>query len=74
MDKADKATARITLHLEPEGKIMDFPRPKTAAQLLAALGQPLETALVARDGELLTPDRHIWPGDEILVRIVASRG
>lgn len=69
-----KAQSTITLLLEPDGRIMEFPRPKTAAQLLAALGQPLETALVARNGELLTPDRHIWPGDEIFVRIVASKG
>ena len=30
--------------------------------------------LVARDGELLTPDRQIWPNDELLVRKVASVG
>ena len=27
-----------------------------------------------RNGVLLTPDRHIWPGDEVLVRKVASSG
>lgn len=64
----------IHLTLEPEGKILDFPRPKTALQLLQALGLEEETALVARQGKLLTPDRQIWPDDEIWVRVVSSRG
>ena len=51
-----------------------MPRPKTSRQLLAALGLAEETALVAREGQLLTPDRHIWPGDNLLVRKVASSG
>ena len=49
-------------------------RPKTSRQLLTALGLAEECALVARDGELLTPDRQIWPNDELLVRKVASVG
>lgn len=49
-------------------------RPKTARQLLDALNMPEETALVARDGKLLTPDRQIWPGDRIWVRPVGSKG
>lgn len=65
---------KITLILEPGGKKLLFPRPKTALQLLHALDLEEETALVARDGQLLTPDRHIWPGDEILVRQAGSRG
>lgn len=64
----------ISLTLEPEGKTLRFPRPKTALQLLHALGLEEESALVARQGKLLTPDRQIWPDDEIWVRIVASRG
>ena len=31
-------------------------------------------SVVARDGELLTPDRRIWPDDRLLVRKVASAG
>ena len=42
--------------------------------LLTALGLAEECAQVARDGELLTPDRQIWPNDELLVRKVASVG
>jgi sulfur carrier protein ThiS len=51
-----------------------LPRPKTSRQLLAALNLREECALVARNGELLTPDRRIWPDDELLVRKVGSTG
>lgn len=64
----------VTVLLQPEEKTLVLPRPKTVRQLLAALGLAEETALVARDGQLLTPDRHVWPGDALLVRKVASSG
>ena len=66
--------ARVTVLVQPEEKHLSLPRPKTSRQLLAALGLAEETALVAREGQLLTPDRHIWPGDTLLVRKVASSG
>ena len=66
--------AMIHIHLLPEDEHFDMPRVKTARQLLAALGCPEDTALVARDGGLLTPDRQIWPGDSLMVRKVTSRG
>lgn len=66
--------ASISVLLQPGDKHLTLPRPKTARQLLAALGLREETALVARGGELLTPDRGIYPGEEILVRKVASSG
>lgn len=66
--------AEIVLTVEPEGFTCNFPRPKTARQLLEALGLAEETALVAREGKLLTPDRQIWRGDRILVRKTGSRG
>lgn len=66
--------ARITVHMEPAGDRLSLPRPKTVRQLLDALNLLEETALVAREGKLLTPDRHIWPEDEVLVRIVISCG
>ena len=72
--KPEHTGARIVVLLQPEEKHLSLPRPKTSRQLLAALGLAEETALVARDGQLLTPDRHIWPGDEVLVRKVASSG
>lgn len=66
--------ARVTVRLQPEDHWLSIPRPKTSRQLLTALGLAEECALVARDGELLTPDRQIWPNDELLVRKVASVG
>lgn len=72
--RPDYQGSRILLLLEPAGKLLSFPRPKTARQLLEALNLLEESALIARDGQLLTPDRRIWPNDKIYVRIVASRG
>lgn len=66
--------ARILVKLEPAEKMLSLPRPKTARQLLEALGLEEEEALVARDGKLLTPDRRIWPDDSLLVRVVGSVG
>ena len=66
--------AQVTVLLQPEERRFSLPRPKTARQLLQALGLGEECALVARNGELLTPDRRIWPDDELLVRKVASSG
>lgn len=72
--KPEHTGARVTVLLQPEEKYLSMPRPKTSRQLLAALGLAEETALVAREGQLLTPDRHVWPGDNLLVRKVASSG
>ena len=72
--KPEHTGARVTVLVQPEEKHLSMPRPKTSRQLLAALGLAEETALVARDGQLLTPDRRIWPGDQVLVRKVASSG
>ncbi len=65
--------ATITVVLEPTGGPREIPRPKTVAQLLNRLAVRQGTALVIRDGELLTPDRRIEPGDTITVRSVVSR-
>ena len=66
--------ATITLVLEPTGGTREIPRPKTVTQLLNKLGIRQGTALVIRDGELLTPDRRIETGDTVTVRSVVSRG
>ncbi len=66
--------ATVTVLLQPEEKILELPNPKTARQLLAALQLREETALVAREGELLTPDRRLYAGDSLLVRKVTSSG
>lgn len=72
--KPEHTGARVTVLVQPEEKYLSLPRPKTSRQLLAALGLAEETALVARNGQLLTPDRRIWPNDDLLVRKVASSG
>jgi len=66
--------ATITVLLEPTGGTREIPRPKTVSQLLNRLAVRQGSALVIRDGELLTPDRRIEPGDTITVRSVVSRG
>lgn len=66
--------ATVTVLVQPQEKTLVLPRPKTARQLLAALDLREETALVAREGELLTPDRRIYTGDTLLVRKVVSSG
>lgn len=66
--------AVVTVLLQPEDITLTLPRPKTARQLLHALSLREETALIAREGELLTPDRRIYPGDSLLVRKVTSSG
>lgn len=72
--KTPFSPATITVLLEPECVTKDIPRPKTVTQLLNKLGIRQGEALVARNGELLTPDRRIETGDSILVRKVISRG
>jgi Sulfur transfer protein involved in thiamine biosynthesis len=66
--------ATITLVQEPTGGTITMPRPKTVTQLLHKLAIRPGTALVIRNGELLTPDRRIEPNDTITVRTVISRG
>ena len=66
--------SRLKIWLEPPGRLLSIPRVKTVSQLLEFFKFEPETAIVARNGKLLTPDRHLWPDDEILVRQVGSRG
>lgn len=66
--------ALVRVLVQPEEKMMELPRPKTARRLLEVLGLREETALVARKGVLLTPDQRIFTGDELLVRKVTSSG
>ena len=68
------APKEITLLLQPEGKETAVPRPKTVLQLLKRLDIRPGTALVIREGGLLTPDRAIMPGEHITVRLVTSSG
>lgn len=66
--------AIVTVVVQPEDENFVLPRPKTVQRLLDALGLRTCAALVARDGELLTPDRAVYPGDRLLVRKVTSSG
>lgn len=64
----------IKVRLEPDGKDLEFSGIKTVLGLLNKLGLRPTMALVAREGQLLTPDRRIGRGDEIMVRKVTSAG
>ena len=64
----------VTVVLEPKGGAIAIPKAKSALQVLKKLGLRPTAALVVRNGELLTPDRSISPGDELRVRVVMSSG
>ena len=64
----------LTVLLQPEEKIVEIPKAKTARGILNALGLRECAALVIRDGGLLTPDRAVAPGERLIVRKVASSG
>ena len=64
----------VTVLMEREGETLEFPRLNTVQQLLNKLDLFVNDALVIRGDELLTPDRKIAMGDEIVVRTVVSRG
>ncbi|MDL2266501.1 hypothetical protein LJC46_00750 [Desulfovibrio sp. OttesenSCG-928-G15] len=73
-EQASYTTPEVQILLEPEGKSFSMPRPKTVLQLLNKLGIRRSTALVIRNGGLLTPDQRIFPNDAVTVRIVTSSG
>jgi len=66
----------VTVTLQPEEREIVFPRHKvkTVKRLFVALGLRECTAIVVRDGQLLTPDRRINSNDTLLVRKVTSSG
>lgn len=64
----------IRIRLEPGGKEFELYRIRTVLGLLNKLDLRPTMALVIRDGSLLTPDRRVANGDEILVRKVTSAG
>ncbi|MGE4552392.1 MAG: hypothetical protein AB7D57_04735 [Desulfovibrionaceae bacterium] len=64
----------MTVRLEPAGETRWFPALNTVLQLHNRLGLRPGQALVVRDGGLLTPDRRLHHGDEVLVRTVISSG
>ncbi len=64
----------ITVTLGAQKEPLSFPKLKTVLQLLHKLDLRVNDALIIRDGELLTPDRHLRSGDHVTVRPVTSRG
>ncbi|MFW6180812.1 MAG: MoaD/ThiS family protein [Spirochaetota bacterium] len=51
-----------------------FGKKMTVARLLQELDLNPETVMVAREGELVTKDQHVLPGDKVRVLPVVSGG
>ncbi|MDD3313560.1 hypothetical protein [Pseudodesulfovibrio sp.] len=64
----------ITVNLEPDGKVLELHDIRSVVGLLNKLGMRHTMAIIARGGELLTPDRKLSHGDVVLVRKVTSAG
>lgn len=64
----------ITVNLEPDGKVIEMAGTRSVHAVLNKLQLRFTMALVARDGELLTPDRMLKDGDTLMVRKVTSAG
>lgn len=67
-------TLAVTLQPEEHELIIPRHKAKTVKRLFVALGLRECTALVVRDGQLLTPDRRLYANDVVLVRKVTSSG
>lgn len=74
MKKRTDAKKFVTINIDPGNRTVTLPWPRTVRQLLRELDLAEGTALVARDGKLLTPDRQIWPDDSLYIRVVISMG
>ncbi|WP_319584266.1 hypothetical protein [uncultured Pseudodesulfovibrio sp.] len=64
----------IIVNLEPDGKRIEMQDTRSVLAVLNKLRLRSTMAIVARDGELLTSDRKLFHGDELLVRKVTSAG
>ena len=76
-DKRDERRGgTVTVQLQPGRSEFELPRAraKNVARLLEELGLRQGTAIVARDGILLTPDVPLYPVQRLLLRNVMSRG
>lgn len=74
MQNIKKHDYRINVLLEPENKTLVFERLNTVLQLLNRINRKPGRVLVIRNGQLLTPDVALTPGDRIIVRDVGSKG
>ena len=64
----------ITVNLEPDGTVLELHKTRSVHAALNKLGLRSTMAIVVRDGELLTADRKLRQGDELMVRKVTSAG
>jgi sulfur carrier protein len=64
----------IIVNLEPDGKRIELNDTRSVLAVLNKLRLRSTMAIVVRDGELLTSDRKLFHGDELLVRKVTSAG
>ncbi len=52
----------------------EFDRKMTVKRLLETLELLPENVLVLRNGEMVTEDQHLYPGDEVRIVAVVSGG
>ena len=65
----------MKVFIEPENKEIKLTgKTKTVLGLLNKLNLRPTQALVIRNGQLLTPDRRLYPDDKIIIRLIISRG
>ena len=64
----------MQITLQPENKIKNIFKAATVLSLLNKLDLKPTQAIIIRDNQLLTPDEKIFEEDNIIVRVVASRG
>ncbi|XXJ20509.1 hypothetical protein ACR42D_13440 [Desulfovibrio caledoniensis] len=64
----------IIVNLEPDGKRIELDNTRSVLAVLNKLRLRSTMAIVVRDGELLTSDRKLFHGDELMVRKVTSAG
>jgi len=64
----------IQVRFFPENKEIKLEGPLTVKQLFRKLNLLPQTALVIRNGKILTSDLTLKNGDEVEIRIITSRG
>lgn len=64
----------VTVHLEPDGEVIELTNTKSVLAVLNRLKLRSTMAIVVRDGELLTSDRKLRMNDTLMVRKVTSAG
>ena len=63
----------VTVTLQPQNETSTL-KARSVRQLLNIVKMQSSTVLVIRGEELLTPDRKLSHGDEVIVRTVVSSG